>query len=408
MDTRTLSYIIAIAEEKSISKAAERLYMAQSSLSQYLTTLETSLGYPLFVRRHQGVRLTEAGKLYLEFAYRTINAYHQVQDAMQDISELHSGQVILGVSTFRGSYLLPPVITAFANKYPGVHVNIVEGDSVDLEYMLQRGDLDLALLVLGKAAKNLDSAFLMDDEVCLIAHPHHPIMKKVRKGTRHNLQETPPWFIDIHEISQYEFILSGYDTILGKKAREIFARHHISPIVHNENLSALFAASMGSGGIGLAFTYYSSRRYFQGAEFISLGKDGTSVELSIALQKVGMLERADAYPAQLSGGQQQRVGIARAIAVRPDVILFDEPTSALDPELVGDVLRVMKSLADEGTTMIVVTHEMRFAKSVASHVIFMADGVIVEEGTAKDIFEQPKEERTKQFLHQLLCEAVAG
>ena len=111
MDTRTLSYIIAIAEEKSISKAAERLYMAQSSLSQYLTTLETSLGYPLFVRRHQGVRLTEAGKLYLEFAYRTINAYHQVQDAMQDISELHSGQVILGVSTFRGSYLLPPVIT---------------------------------------------------------------------------------------------------------------------------------------------------------------------------------------------------------------------------------------------------------------------------------------------------------
>lgn len=127
-----------------------------------------------------------------------------------------------------------------------------------------------------------------------------------------------------------------------------------------------------------------------------------------ALQKVGMLERADAYPAQLSGGQQQRVGIARAIAVRPDVILFDEPTSALDPELVGDVLRVMKSLADEGTTMIVVTHEMRFAKSVASHVIFMADGVIVEEGTAKDIFEQPKEERTKQFLHQLLCEAVAG
>lgn len=160
MDTRTLSYIIAIAEEKSISKAAERLYMAQSSLSQYLTTLETSLGYPLFVRRHQGVRLTEAGKLYLEFAYRTINAYHQVQDAMQDISELHSGQVILGVSTFRGSYLLPPVITAFANKYPGVHVNIVEGDSVDLEYMLQRGDLDLALLVLGKAAKILTQRFL--------------------------------------------------------------------------------------------------------------------------------------------------------------------------------------------------------------------------------------------------------
>lgn len=126
------------------------------------------------------------------------------------------------------------------------------------------------------------------------------------------------------------------------------------------------------------------------------------------LQQVGMAEYLNAYPIQLSGGQQQRVGIARAIAVRPDVILFDEPTSALDPELVGDVLRVMKSLADEGTTMIVVTHEMRFAKSVASHVIFMADGVIVEEGSAEAIFENPKEERTKQFLHQLLCEAVAS
>lgn len=121
-----------------------------------------------------------------------------------------------------------------------------------------------------------------------------------------------------------------------------------------------------------------------------------------ALEKVGMLERADYYPAQLSGGQQQRVGIARAIAVKPDVIFFDEPTSALDPELVGEVLKVMKNLADEGTTMIVVTHEMKFARDVGTHVIFMADGVIVEEGTAEDIFEHPKEERTKKFLHRIL------
>lgn len=124
-----------------------------------------------------------------------------------------------------------------------------------------------------------------------------------------------------------------------------------------------------------------------------------------ALERVGMSDRADYYPAQLSGGQQQRVGIARAIAVNPDVILFDEPTSALDPELVGEVLKVMRDLAKAGTTMIVVTHEMKFAADVATHVIFMDGGVIVEEGSSEDIFRHPKEERTKQFLHRIFCTA---
>ena len=124
-----------------------------------------------------------------------------------------------------------------------------------------------------------------------------------------------------------------------------------------------------------------------------------------ALDKVGLSDRYDYYPSQLSGGQQQRVGIARAIAVSPEVILLDEPTSALDPELVGEVLTVLKRLAKEGMTMVVVTHEMQFAKEVASHVIFMEGGVIVEEGTPKDIFSNPKEERTRKFLQRILPEA---
>lgn len=123
-----------------------------------------------------------------------------------------------------------------------------------------------------------------------------------------------------------------------------------------------------------------------------------------ALDKVGLSEKYDAYPIQLSGGQQQRVGIARAVVLNPDIILFDEPTSALDPELVGEVLQVMKDIAKEGTTMLVVTHEMGFAKDVASRVIFMDKGYIVEEGTPHDIFVQPKEERTKQFLRRVLPE----
>lgn len=133
-------------------------------------------------------------------------------------------------------------------------------------------------------------------------------------------------------------------------------------------------------------------------------KEAVDIAIS-ALKKVGLEDKLDLYPAQLSGGMQQRVGIARAIAVNPKVILFDEPTSALDPELVGEVLSIIKKLAKEGTTMIVVTHEMSFAEDVANKVIFMSDGVVVEQGSPKDIFYKPKEERTKQFLKRILPES---
>lgn len=119
-----------------------------------------------------------------------------------------------------------------------------------------------------------------------------------------------------------------------------------------------------------------------------------------ALEKVGLKDRADFYPSSLSGGQQQRVGIARALAVNPEVILFDEPTSALDPELTGEVLSVIKQLASEGTTMVIVTHEMFFARDTADKVIFMDKGQIIEEGKSSKIFTSPKETRTRQFLQR--------
>ena len=116
------------------------------------------------------------------------------------------------------------------------------------------------------------------------------------------------------------------------------------------------------------------------------------------LSQMGLADRADHYPHQLSGGQQQRVAIARALAMKPDILCFDEPTSALDPELTGEVLRVIRSLADQKTTMVIVTHEMAFARDVADTVIFMDGGVIVEQGDAKQVIEHPTQERTKQFL----------
>jgi polar amino acid transport system ATP-binding protein len=120
------------------------------------------------------------------------------------------------------------------------------------------------------------------------------------------------------------------------------------------------------------------------------------------LEKVGLSDKAQVYPSVISGGQKQRVAIARALAMHPKVMLFDEPTSALDPELVGGVLQVMKDLANEGMTMMVVTHEMGFAREVADRVVFIDQGVIVEEGTPEEIFNNPKEERTKEFLGQIL------
>ena len=120
------------------------------------------------------------------------------------------------------------------------------------------------------------------------------------------------------------------------------------------------------------------------------------------LERVGLKDKIDAYPEQLSGGQQQRVAIARALAMKPKIMLFDEPTSALDPEMVKEVLNVMKALAEDGMTMVVVTHEMGFAREVGDRVLFVDDGMIVEQGTPDDVFNHPKESRTKTFLSQIL------
>jgi polar amino acid transport system ATP-binding protein len=120
------------------------------------------------------------------------------------------------------------------------------------------------------------------------------------------------------------------------------------------------------------------------------------------LERVGLVDKADAYPRQLSGGQQQRIAILRALAMNPDVMLFDEPTSALDPEMVGEVLDVMKQLAQSGMTMVVVTHEMGFAREVGDRVLFMDEGVVMEEGKPLDIFQDPQNKRTQDFLSKLL------
>lgn len=279
MELKELTYLIAIAEEKSISRAAERLYMAQSSLSQFLSTLEANLGSKLFIRLSTGVRPTEAGRIMIEYAYATLSEFHRVQDEMQDIADLQRGRVILGISGFRGSYLLPPVLNEFRTKYPGIHVNIVEQNSMMLEEMLLSGEIDIAVIVLPVSDQRIKSEFLMKDEICIITSKDHPVVSKAW----HSDTSAVPLHIDIHDTAEYEYYLSDYDTILGREARRIFMKNNIVPITYNEKLTALFAAAMGAEGQGLAFTYYSSRRYFHDAVFLGLGDDAPSIELAVAL-----------------------------------------------------------------------------------------------------------------------------
>ncbi len=161
--------------------------------------------------------------------------------------------------------------------------------------------------------------------------------------------------------------------------------------------------------IGMVFQHFNLFAHLKAIDNVSIGlrrvkglkKDEAHKKALEAMKSVRMTEWADHYPAQLSGGQQQRVGIARALAMEPDIILFDEPTSALDPELIGEVLQVMLDIAKAGTTMIVVTHELGFAKAVASEMFFLSEGDIIERGTPQHFFLSPKSERVKTFLKQI-------
>jgi polar amino acid transport system ATP-binding protein len=161
--------------------------------------------------------------------------------------------------------------------------------------------------------------------------------------------------------------------------------------------------------IGMVFQHFALFKHLKAIDNVALGlvkvkgmnRSDAYAKAKIDLQKVGLEEHADKYPAQLSGGQQQRVGIARALAMDPLLMLFDEPTSALDPELIGEVLQVMQNLAKEGMTMVCVTHEMGFAKSVANEIIFMEKGHILEASSPQQMFSNPQNERTRSFLHKI-------
>ena len=183
-------------------------------------------------------------------------------------------------------------------------------------------------------------------------------------------------------------------------------------LYHGENITRLKGgASAYRSHVGMVFQSFNLFNNMTALKNCMIGQRkvlgksrSESREMALHyLEKVGMAPYINAKPSQLSGGQKQRVAIARALAMEPEVLLFDEPTSALDPQMVGEVLEVMRNLAGEGLTMVVVTHEMAFARDVSTNVVFMADGVICEEGTPKEIFEEPKNQKTRDFLSRFLA-----
>ena len=184
----------------------------------------------------------------------------------------------------------------------------------------------------------------------------------------------------------FDEILLDYDTVTGKQIHNV--RKKTAFVFQNYNLFNNKTV-LENVAEGLIYGHGVEK-----AKAIGIARQ--------AIDKVGLSDHYDYYPSQLSGGQQQRVGIARAIAIEPEVILFDEPTSALDPELIGEVLTIIRQLAKEGKTMVIVTHEMQFAREIATHVIFMEEGVIVEEGDPEKVFSKPEKERTRQFLSRVL------
>ncbi len=191
----------------------------------------------------------------------------------------------------------------------------------------------------------------------------------------------------LEDITKGTVIVDGFD-ISSKKTNMNKVRENIGMVFQHFNL---FANLNVLSNLTLA-----------PLELKKANKEEAKAEAMKMLDMVGLSEKAESYPHELSGGQRQRVAIARALCMHPDIMLFDEPTSALDPEMVGEVLAVMKDLAKNGMTMVIVTHEMGFARDVADRVLFIADGVIMEEGTPEEIFNNPKNERTKDFLNAVL------
>lgn len=280
MEFRDLHYLLAIAQAKSISKAAQGLFMSQSSLSQALRLMEDELGGKLFTRTSTGVRPTKAGELMIQRAQAMLGEYHQTQQMIQDMEHLEGGRVDFGISTFRGSYLLPPALCCFRQRYPHVQVEIREENSMALEQLLIEGQLDLALIALPPTKLKGEVELLLQDEILLVVSRDHPVNGVSREKVLDSGQVRR--YVEMEDTMDYDYILSDYDTILGSMSRAAFSRRGLVPKVCNGNLTAPFAAAMARAGLGIAFTYRSCVEDSSHNQYYSIGEEGVFLGLGLA------------------------------------------------------------------------------------------------------------------------------
>lgn len=277
MHLRELNYVVTLADEGSITRAADRLYMAQSSLSQFLQQYEAELGMALFVRTSKGLSPTAAGNLFIENARSILYHYRLVRNEMYDMEHLQKGQITFGISSFRGSYMLPPILKQFYLQYPKITVNVVEANSIALEEKILEGEVDLALVALPLKKLNYEVEVLKSDEILLVTNKSHPITNRLHK------KDTYPFaWIELKEIIDFEFILSDYDTILGIKSRQAFRKAGLKPYARNTTITAAMGAAMAREGLGIAFTYRSCVGEFNEAIYASIGTEGVYVDLALA------------------------------------------------------------------------------------------------------------------------------
>ncbi|MBQ9387333.1 MAG: LysR family transcriptional regulator [Lachnospiraceae bacterium] len=286
MDLKELEYIVAIADSGSISRAAEKLFIAQSSLSQFLTRYECDLESKLFVRTGSGVRTTPAGDIFVRNSRQILQQYSRVKAELKEADKPSCGRIIFGISSFRGSALIPPLLKRFRAEYPGVDIIIKEANTIDLRKEIAAGNLDMAL-VANLPGKNCDGdKFIMKDEVLLVANMAHPVMKYVH----YNYPERP--WIDLMDTAYFEYLLSNKSTVLGNVADELFKKHGISPVALNRDLTAAFSAEMACCGLGLALTYASCAAFRSDVEYMRIGQEGCFVDLMLTFPPDGYRTRS--------------------------------------------------------------------------------------------------------------------
>ena len=231
----------------------------------------------LFMRTSRGVRQTASGAVFISHARQILLQYHRAQNELWDIEDMKGGQIEIGISTFRGTYLLPKVLKRFHEFYPNIHVEITELDSVALEDRIQEGLLDIAVIALPAVKLKNDVDFLLRDEIHIVASKEHPVMEFARPAGSNPEHR----WIALEDAARFEFIMGSPQTALGKIARREFRKHDLKPFSRNTNVTASFAAAMAREGIGLALTYHSCIVPDEDAEYLSIGEDGVFLDLAL-------------------------------------------------------------------------------------------------------------------------------